>query len=77
MKKISFKRPESDEPYDHIKNPRSVGLICNHVSDAVTRSLREKNLVLTLGGDHSLGLGTVSGECLSLNMSLFDINRNF
>ncbi|KAE8152256.1 arginase [Aspergillus avenaceus] len=51
--------PESD--FHGMKRPRAVSNATQHISDLVYDQAREGNFVLTLRGDHSIGIGTVSG----------------
>lgn len=50
-----------DEPIGKMKNPRSVSEAARSVSDVVATVAKSGKLPVTLGGDHSLGLGTVTG----------------
>lgn len=54
-------RPESDPNDGVVKNPRFVGRVAEEVNRCVADQLKKGNVALTLGGDHSLGLGTVTG----------------
>ncbi|KAK5957819.1 Arginase, catabolizes arginine to ornithine and urea [Knufia fluminis] len=51
-----------DDP-DHrgMKNPRSVSAVTEQISELVYQQARSGRLALTLGGDHSIAIGTVSG----------------
>ena len=51
-----------DDP-DHrgMKNPRSVSAVTQQISELVYEQAREGRLALTIGGDHSIAIGTVSG----------------
>ncbi|KAI3632661.1 hypothetical protein MIR68_009303 [Amoeboaphelidium protococcarum] len=44
-----------------IKFPRTVGNVCLELKNLVAEAQRSGKIALTLGGDHSLGLGTVAG----------------
>jgi arginase len=44
-----------------IKNAQEVSRVCKSVSDAVKAQALAGHLPLTLGGDHSLAMGTISG----------------
>lgn len=62
VKRIQFHKAASDPPHaTKVKNPRSVGNVCEQVARHVGETLAAGNVALTLGGDHSLGLGTVAG----------------
>jgi len=41
----------------------AIGRVCAEVCERVYRSLREGALPVTLGGDHSLAIGSVAGVC--------------
>lgn len=48
-----------------MKNPRTVNAVARSVADRVEAISKAGDLPLTLGGDHSLGLGTVTGTLRS------------
>lgn len=50
-----------DPDIGKLKRPRYVGNVTQSLSKAVEERCRKGELVLTLGGDHSLAIGTVSG----------------
>jgi len=50
-----------DPPIRNIKNPRLVSRVTGAVAKTVGEHIRQGKLALTLGGDHSLALGTISG----------------
>jgi arginase len=52
---------EEDPDIGKLKRPRYVGNVTRSVKEAVEERCRQGELVLTLGGDHSLAIGTVSG----------------
>lgn len=52
---------ESDPPIGKLKNPRFVSKVCEAVSKAVGGHVEKGQIPLTLGGDHSLAMGTISG----------------
>jgi arginase len=52
---------ENDPDVGKLKRPRYVGTVTRAVKEAVEERCRKGELVLTLGGDHSLAIGTVSG----------------
>ncbi|RKP15431.1 arginase [Piptocephalis cylindrospora] len=54
--------PAEDPDIGILKRPRYVGAVSKAVSEAVESHARQGQMVLTLGGDHSIGLGTVSGS---------------
>ncbi|KAG6814560.1 hypothetical protein H0H92_000088 [Tricholoma furcatifolium] len=51
----------NDPPIGILKNPRLVSKVCQAVATAVGDHARNGELPVTLGGDHSLAMGTVSG----------------
>ncbi|KAK9767136.1 Arginase, catabolizes arginine to ornithine and urea [Basidiobolus ranarum] len=54
-------RPEEDSDIGNMKNPRFVSRVTHAVAKVVESHAKRGQFVLTLGGDHSLGLSTVSG----------------
>jgi len=58
---VSFDVPEVESPVGNVKRARTVGEATEAVADAVERALRENDVCLNLGGDHSLAIGTISG----------------
>ncbi|CAG8483150.1 10692_t:CDS:2 [Paraglomus occultum] len=54
-------RPTYDPDIGKLKQPRFVSKVCREVSKTVESHVRKGQLALTLGGDHSLAMGTVSG----------------
>ncbi|CAD6578307.1 MAG: Arginase, catabolizes arginine to ornithine and urea [Cyphobasidiales sp. Tagirdzhanova-0007] len=54
-------KEEDDPPFHRMKRPRLVSNVNKEVSEAVYSAASKGRLVLTLGGDHSLALATVSG----------------
>jgi arginase len=50
-----------DPDVGKLKRPRYVGSVTRALSAAVEERCRKGELALTLGGDHSLAIGTVSG----------------
>ncbi|KAI9059211.1 Ureohydrolase [Trametes sanguinea] len=52
---------EDDPPIGNLKNPRSVSRVCELVAQVVGDHAKKGQLPLTLGGDHSLAMGTISG----------------
>ncbi|KAI6045594.1 Ureohydrolase [Pisolithus marmoratus] len=55
----------SDPPIGKLKNPRLVSRVCESVADVVATHVRNGQLPVTLGGDHSLAMGTISGTLSS------------
>ncbi|KAG9292683.1 hypothetical protein G9A89_008270 [Geosiphon pyriformis] len=54
-------RPKEDPDIGKLKRPRFVSKVTRKVAEAVESHVRRGQMALTLGGDHSLALGTVSG----------------
>jgi arginase len=52
---------EDDPPIGILKNPRLVSSVCKAVAETVGAHAKRRALPLTLGGDHSLAMGTISG----------------
>lgn len=52
---------ESDPPIGKLKNPRLVSKVTEAVAKAVGGHAQQGQLPLTLGGDHSLAMGTIAG----------------
>ncbi|KAH8099560.1 Ureohydrolase [Cristinia sonorae] len=50
-----------DPPIGILKNPRQVSKVCEAVAKTVEGHAKDGQLPLTLGGDHSLAMGTISG----------------
>lgn len=50
-----------DPPIGKLKNPRLVSRVCQSVAKVVGEHAKSGQLPLTLGGDHSLAMGTISG----------------
>ncbi|KAG8582702.1 hypothetical protein GDO81_008168 [Engystomops pustulosus] len=52
----------NDEPFQNVKNPRTVGQATEKVAKAVAEVKKTGRVCLTLGGDHSLAVGTIAGH---------------
>uniref|UniRef100_A0A8C5X578 Arginase n=1 Tax=Malurus cyaneus samueli TaxID=2593467 RepID=A0A8C5X578_9PASS len=60
---LNFTQVPNDERYNNlVLYPRSVGLATQMLADAVSRAVAAGHRCVTLGGDHSLALGSVSGH---------------
>jgi len=60
---LSFENvPAEEDPQsaEGIKSPRQVGGACKKIFDSVYKHAVEGKLCLTLGGDHSLAIGTIA-----------------
>ncbi|KAG9251073.1 uncharacterized protein F5Z01DRAFT_331354 [Emericellopsis atlantica] len=53
--------PQSDEPYRGMKNPLAVSAVTRRIAEQTYEQSREGRMTLTLGGDHSIAIGTVAG----------------
>ncbi|CAG5129633.1 unnamed protein product [Candidula unifasciata] len=51
-----------DEPVMGVKNPLAVGTANKKLSDAVTKLLKQNQSIITLGGDHSMAIGSIHGH---------------
>ncbi|KAK3901868.1 hypothetical protein C8A05DRAFT_44586 [Staphylotrichum tortipilum] len=54
--------PAHDPPVRGMKNPRAVSSVTRRIAEQAYAHAREGRLVLTLGGDHSIAIGTVAGS---------------
>ena len=54
-------RPSSDPSHRGMKNPRAVSAVTQDLASKVYTQAKEGRMVLTLGGDHSIAIGTVAG----------------
>ncbi|KAI4931079.1 hypothetical protein J4E86_011646 [Alternaria arbusti] len=63
-------RPASDPEVRKMKQPRFVSAVTKQVSDQVYAHAKTGKLVLTLGGDHSIAIGTVSGTAKAVRERL-------
>ncbi|KAI9686299.1 MAG: Arginase, catabolizes arginine to ornithine and urea [Bogoriella megaspora] len=62
--------PESDPDYRNMKNPLSVSAVTRALSDKVYEHASKGRFVLTLGGDHSIAIGTISGTARAIRQRL-------
>lgn len=62
--------PENDPPFRNMKNPRAVSSVTRRIADQVYSHAREGRLVLTLGGDHSIAIGTIGGTARAVRERL-------
>ncbi|KAJ1504965.1 Arginase, catabolizes arginine to ornithine and urea [Coelomomyces lativittatus] len=58
---LTHQKPKDDPPYGKLRNPKYVSNVCHHVSALVAEHALAQHFVLTLGGDHTIALGTVHG----------------
>ncbi|PSS06917.1 hypothetical protein M430DRAFT_190389 [Amorphotheca resinae ATCC 22711] len=62
--------PESDPDVRGMKNPLAVSAVTQKLSEQVYTHAKEGRCVLTLGGDHSIAIGTVSGTAKAIRERL-------
>ncbi|OMH85627.1 Arginase [Zancudomyces culisetae] len=55
------KKPEFDGESELLKNPIWVSNTCKDVAERVQSACAKGNFALTLGGDHSIAVGTIAG----------------
>ncbi|KXH52008.1 arginase [Colletotrichum simmondsii] len=54
--------PADDPPFRNMKNPKAVSSVTERIADQVYQQSRLGRLTLTLGGDHSIAIGTIAGS---------------
>jgi arginase len=62
--------PTSDPDLRGMKNPLAVSAVTKRLSEQVYAHAKEGRCVLTLGGDHSIAIGTVSGTAKAIRERL-------
>ncbi|RDL32643.1 Arginase [Venustampulla echinocandica] len=62
--------PASDPDYRGMKNPLAVSAVTRKISEQVYSQAKEGRCVLTLGGDHSIAIGTISGTAKAIRERL-------
>ena len=62
--------PASDPDYRNMKNPLAVSAVTKQLSNQVYDHAKQGRLVLTLGGDHSIAIGTVAGTSRAIKERL-------
>lgn len=63
-------RPKSDPDYRGMKNPRAVSSVTQQLSEQIYEHAKAGRFVLTLGGDHSIAIGTISGTAKAIRERL-------
>lgn len=63
-------KPKSDPDHRGMKNSRHVSAVTKQLSDQVYTHAKAGRFVLTLGGDHSIAIGTVSGTAKAVRERL-------
>ncbi|KAI8631439.1 arginase [Xylariaceae sp. FL1651] len=62
--------PKDDPPYRNMKNPGTVSAVTQRLSEQVYSHAKEGRMVLTLGGDHSIAIGTIAGTAKAVRERL-------
>ncbi|KAJ4383235.1 hypothetical protein N0V86_001279 [Didymella sp. IMI 355093] len=62
--------PLEDPDYRGMKRPKFVSAVTKEVSNQVYNYAKDGKLVLTLGGDHSIAMGTISGTAKAMRERL-------
>ncbi|KAF2968657.1 hypothetical protein GQX73_g4920 [Xylaria multiplex] len=62
--------PKEDPPYRNMKNPGTASAVTQRLSEQVYSHAKEGRMVLTLGGDHSIAIGTVAGTAKAIRERL-------
>ena len=62
--------PASDPDYRNMKRPLAVSAVTKRISEQVYSHARQGRFVLTLGGDHSIAIGTVAGTAQAIRERL-------
>ncbi|KAH8803111.1 arginase [Xylogone sp. PMI_703] len=62
--------PASDPPHRNMKNPRAVSAVTQALAKQVYTHARAGRCVLTLGGDHSIAIGTIAGTARAIRERL-------
>ena len=62
--------PASDPDYRNMKNPLAVSAVTQRLSQQVYEHAQQGRCVLTLGGDHSIAIGTISGTAKAIRERL-------
>jgi arginase len=62
--------PASDPPHRGMLNPRTVSVVTEQLEKQVYEQAIQGKLVLTLGGDHSIAIGTIAGTARAIKERL-------
>lgn len=62
--------PRNDPDYRGMKKPKAVCAVTKQLSKQVYQHAKEGRFVLTLGGDHSIAIGTISGTAKAMRERL-------
>ncbi|OWT42941.1 arginase [Pochonia chlamydosporia 170] len=70
VRKYEELMPASDPDHRGMKNPLTTSAVNRKISQQVYEHAKEGRLVLTLGGDHSVAIGTVTGSAKAVRERL-------
>lgn len=76
---LQFHHLEKDDPFLQTKFPRTVGRANRMLAKAVSDALGDGHTCVMLGGDHSLGIGSVQGhsrQCPNLGLIWVDAHTD-
>ncbi|KAI0965808.1 arginase-like protein [Xylaria arbuscula] len=62
--------PKEDPPFRQMKNPGTVSAVTRRLHEQVYAHAKEGRMVLTLGGDHSIAIGTIAGTAKAIRERL-------
>jgi arginase len=62
--------PSDDPDYRGMKRPKFASAVTKEVSDQVYSHAKSGKMVVTLGGDHSIAIGTISGTAKAIRERL-------
>ena len=62
--------PRDDPPHRGMKNPRRVSAVTRRLAEQVYEHAARGRLALTLGGDHSIAIGTIAGSARAVRERL-------
>ncbi len=62
--------PANDPDFRGMKNPLAVSAVTRKLSEQVYAHAKEGRCVLTLGGDHSIAIGTIAGTAKAIRERL-------
>ena len=60
----------TDEPHRGMKNPRAVSAVTEDIAKQVYSQAKTGRMVVTLGGDHSIAIGTIAGTSRAIRERL-------
>ena len=63
-------KPATDPAYRNMKRPLAVSAVTKRISEQVYEHAQQGRFVLTLGGDHSIAIGTVAGTAKAMRERL-------